>query len=371
MNEKAESNQENFSEKLTDILNYGALNLGLGLGYRTRLFDIMDGFDTPQPAAIIAEKAGLSERYVLEWLGIMVTGGVVDLFNDQGGQALFQLPKAHADLITRRAGNNNMGVYMQEIPLLTATVFEAVENGFKTGDGISYEMYPGFQRFMTELADAKHRQVLVSQFLPSVKSGEMIEKLKNGISVCDMGCGEGVALMLMAEAFPKSQFLGIDISESVILKATSTAKELGLRNVTFRKRDAAVLTRDRELHKSLDYVTAFDAIHDQTKPMNALEGIYAILKDGGVFSMVDIAASSDLEKNMDHPMGMFLYTVSLMHCMPVGLADGGMGLGMMWGREKAVSMLKEAGFADVSVEEIPEDPFNLHFFCTKKGKDTA
>jgi ubiquinone/menaquinone biosynthesis C-methylase UbiE len=369
MNKKAEKDQENFSEKLTKILNYGALNLGMGLGYRMGLFDIMDKMETPQPVSVISRMANLNERYIREWLGTMVTGGIVDLIKDQKGQDLFQLPKVHADLITRRAGNQNMGVYTQEIPLLTATVFEAVVNGFKTGDGIPYEMYPGFQRFMTELADAKHRQVLVSQFLPSVQKGEMIEKLKKGISVCDMGCGEGVALMLMAEAFPKSQFLGIDISESVILKATSATKEKGLRNVTFRKRDAAALTEDRELHKSLDYVTAFDAIHDQTKPMEALEGIHAILKDGGAFSMVDIAASSDLNQNMDHPMGMFLYTVSLMHCMPVGLAEGGMGLGMMWGREKAVMILKEAGFADVSVEEIPEDPFNLHFFCTKKGKD--
>ena len=87
--------------------------------------------------------------------------------------------------------------------------------------------------------------------------------------------------------------------------------------------------------------------------------------------MVDIAASSDLAGNMDHPMGMFLYTVSLMHCMPVGLADGGTGLGMMWGQEKAVSMLQDAGFGEVSVEAIPEDPFNLHFFCRKNAGVTC
>ncbi len=369
MNKKAEKNQESFSEKLTAILNYGALNLGLGLGYRMGLFDIMDTLKAPQPVSVIAKNTKLNERYVLEWLGIMVTGGIVDLIQDQAGQDLFQLPKAHADLITRRAGNQNMGVYTQEIPLLTATVFEAVEKGFKTGDGIPYEMYRGFYRFMTELADAKHRQVLVDTFLPSVEHGGVLRKLKEGISVCDVGCGEGVALVVMAEAFPKSRFLGIDISHDVIGKATSTAREKGLQNITFQQQDASALEKTRELCGLFDYVTAFDAIHDQTKPMEALEGIHAILKDGGVFSMVDIAASSDLSKNMDHPMGLFLYTVSLMHCMPVGLANGGTGLGMMWGREKAVSMLKEAGFANVSVEEIPEDPFNLHFFCTKKGKD--
>ncbi len=365
MKDHTEDKGKDFSEKLSDILNYGALNLAMGLGYRCGLFDVMDALHGPEPARVIAEKAGLSNRYVEEWLGVMVTGGIVVLSKDQEGRDLFYLPKAHGDLITRRAGNNNMGVYTQEIPLLTASVFEAVLGGFKTGDGVSYEMYPGFQKFMTELADAKHRQVLVSRFLPSVAHGEMVKRLKTGISVCDIGCGEGVALMLMAEAFPKSRFVGMDISETVIGKANRTAKATNLRNITFQNRDAALLADDPNLAESMDYVTAFDAIHDQTRPLEALKGIYAMLRNGGVFSMVDIAASSHLEKNMEHPMGMFLYTVSLMHCMPVGLSGGGMGLGMMWGREKAVGLLQEAGFKEVSVEKIPEDAFNLHFLCKK------
>jgi len=271
MNDKSENKQKNFSENLTEILNYGALNLAMGLGYRMRLFDIMDTLETPQPVFVISKKAGLNEHYVKEWLGIMVTGGVVDLSRGLDGEDLFRLPKAHADLITRRAENNNMGVYMQEIPLLTATVFETVEEGFKTGHGIPYEMYPGFHRFMTELADAKHHQVLVSRFLPSVENGEMVRKLDNGIDVCDIGCAEGVALMLMAEAFPKSRFLGIDNSKTVIEIATSTARERGLQNIIFRERDAATLKEDGELSGSLDYVTAFDAIHDLTKPVKALK----------------------------------------------------------------------------------------------------
>lgn len=358
---------DSFSQKLTDILNYGALNLAMGLGYRTGLFEAMDTFDSPEPVSTISKKAGLHERYVLEWLGIMVTGGIVDLFENQEGDDLFHLPKAHADLITRRAGNANMGVYMQEIPLLTSTVFEAVENGFKTGEGIPYEMYPGFQRFMAQLADAKHREVLISRFLPSVENGEMEKRLRMGISVCDVGCAEGVALTLMAEAFPKSRFSGIDISEAALVKAKSMAAEKNLQNIVFQKQDASVLKQNSEWRGTFDYITSFDAIHDQTQPMKALEGIYAILKNNGVFSMVDIAASSDLSKNVEHPMGMFLYTISLMHCMPVGLADEGTGLGMMWGRDKAIDMLKGAGFAQVEVQEIPEDSFNLHFFCRKQG----
>jgi len=104
-------------------------------------------------------------------------------------------------------------------------------------------------------------------------------------------------------------------------------------------------------------------VHDQTRPMEVLKGIRAVLAEGGMFSMVDIKAETPLAGNLDHPLGPFLYTVSLMHCMAVGLVDGGMGLGTMWGRQKALEMLAEAGFKRVEVCEIPEDQFNSHYLC--------
>ena len=81
--------------------------------------------------------------------------------------------------------------------------------------------------------------------------------------------------------------------------------------------------------------------------------------------MIDIAAETSQADNLSHPMGPFLYTVSLMHCLPVGLVGRGAGLGMMWGRKKAVEMLQEAGFSNVEVREIKDDSFNLHFYCQK------
>ncbi len=81
--------------------------------------------------------------------------------------------------------------------------------------------------------------------------------------------------------------------------------------------------------------------------------------------MIDIDAASQQAGNMDHPMGPFLYTVSLMHCMPVGLFDQGRGLGMMWGREQAVSLLDQAGFRHIQVLEMAHDPFNVHYLCRK------
>ncbi|OQY60035.1 MAG: methyltransferase type 12 [Desulfobacteraceae bacterium 4572_88] len=354
-----------FAKKMTDILNFGALNLAMGIGYKTGLFDAMDTFDAPQPVSLIAEKSGLSGRYVREWLGIMTSGGITECAKNEEGENQFYLPKAHGDLITRRAGNANLGVYTQEIPLLTQCAMAAVEEGFSTCQGVTYDHYPKFQSFMSELANAKHRQVLVDTFLPSVDNGNMLTRLRRGIRVCDLGCAEGVAVMLMAEAFPRSRFTGIDISEDAIEAARAEAERRSLGNASFLLRDAALLTADASLKETVDYVTAFDAIHDQTRPLDALRGVHHMLGPGGIFSMIDIAARSDLADNVDHPMAPFLYTVSLMHCMPVGLVDNGSGLGMMWGREKALDMLSEAGFENPEVFEIPEDSFNLHFLCKK------
>jgi SAM-dependent methyltransferase len=358
--------QQHFSKYMVEILNAGALNLGLALGYRSGLFEALDAFDTPQEVETIAAKAGLATRYVAEWLGIMVAGRIIELSRSDQGSDLFFLPKDHGAVVARRAGSDNLGVYAQEIPLLTACAMDAVAEAMHTGQGVSYDHYPRFQAFMSELANAKHRQVLISRFLPSVAEGNLVACMQKGIKVCDLGCGEGVAVNLMAQAFPHSQFVGFDIDAHALRKARGEAVQMGLTNIRFEQRDAAALDLGRDWTGTFDYVTAFDAIHDQSRPRQALANVHAILKPDGCFSMIDIAAGSRLAQNIDHAMAPFLYTVSLMHCLPVGLNDDGEGLGMMWGREKAVAMLKEAGFSRVEVRAIPDDPFNLHFYCLKQ-----
>ena len=365
MKSTSEQKREAFASKISDVLNSAALNLALALGYRTGLLDVMDEINTPTTVSVIAKKSGLNERYINEWLGVMVCGDVIELSSDNRGEDLFFLPKEHGDFITRRAGNENLGVYTQEVPLLTSCAFDSVTEKFSSGEGISYQNYPAFQAFMSELANAKHRQVLVDKFLPSVDGGRLVDKMQSGIRVCDLGCGEGVALILMAESFPNSEFVGFDISGDVIEKAAKDAARLKLKNISFQRLDAASLSTVDEFRISFDYVTAFDAIHDQTQPLAALKGVYAILKSGGLFSMIDIAASSRLSDNLSHSMSPFLYTVSLMHCMPVGLVNGGTGLGMMWGHQKAKELLGEAGFEKILILDIPGDPFNFHFYCQK------
>ena len=144
MDARSSEKQKAFSEKMTNVLNYGALNLAMAIGYKTRLFDVMDDCDSPRTASEIAEHAGLNERYVREWLGVMVSGDIVELSHSDTGVDLFFLPKEHGDMITRRSGNANMGVYTQEIPLLTSCAMEPVIDGFHTGDGVPYDHYPKF-----------------------------------------------------------------------------------------------------------------------------------------------------------------------------------------------------------------------------------
>ncbi len=368
MSNFSEEKYERFSAKLVDVLNYGSLNLALGVGYRLDLFKAMAEIGEPQTAESIADRADLNVRYVREWLGVMMAGGVVELSAGSDGEPLYYLPPEHAAPLIGAADRANMGVYTQEIPLLTSLALEAVIEGFRTGQGVPYTNYPTFQAFMAELSDAKLDELLVDRFLPSVHGGRLVKDLNRGIRVLDLGCGEGAAVLLMAKAFPNSRFVGLDLCEEVVAVGRRSAETQGLENTSFMVRDAAGLEKDPAMAETFDYVLAFDAIHDQSAPDKALRGVHHLLAPGGLFSMVDIAAESDHRGNRDHAMGPFLYTVSLMHCLPVGLCENGKGLGMMWGRQRAVKMLQNAGFEQVEVLEMEYDTFNYHFLCRKEKK---
>ena len=116
-------------------------------------------------------------------------------------------------------------------------------------------------------------------------------------------------------------------------------------------------------HSEYDLITAFDAIHDQAFPARVLGNIHQALKPDGVFLMQDIAASSQVQDNLEQPFAPFLYTISTMHCMTVSLAQGGVGLGTMWGRELALRLLDEAGFATVTMQQLPHDFMNDYYIA--------
>lgn len=343
-----------FSEKIIDTLNKGAIALAVSLGHRTALFDVMKNLP-PSTSKQIADAAGLNERYVREWLGAMTTGRIVCYNPDN---RTYKLPPEHAAFLTRDAAPNNLAAMLQYIPLL-GSVEDRILDCFKNGGGVPYSEFPRFHDVMAEDSGQSVLPALIDSILPLAPG--IVERLEEGIDVADIGCGSGKALVLMAKTYPNSRFTGYDFSVEGIYNARREAEAAGLNNIRFEIRDAAELD---EL-ENYDLITAFDAIHDQAKPRLVLEQICEALRPDGVFLMQDIDASSNLNQNLDHPIGPMLYTISLMHCMTVSLALNGDGLGTMWGRELAFDMLKRAGFAHVTIRNLPHDIQNCYYIVTK------
>ena len=341
-----------FSEKLLGILNAGATALMVSVGHRTGLFDVMSRL----PAANceqIARKAGLMPRYVQEWLGAMVASEIV-LYQPE--DRLYLLPPEHAAWLTRAAIPNTMAGVSQWIPLL-GQVEDKIVEAFRKGGGVGYDEFHRFHHVMAEESGQTTVWALLEHILPLAPG--LTDRLRAGIEVIDVGCGSGRAICLLAKSFPQSRFTGIDLCQEAVDAATEQARELGLPNASFRAADVAGLNATARF----DLITAFDAIHDQADPAGVLRMIRRALKPDGLFLMQDIAASSHVEKNIGTPLGPFIYTVSCMHCMTVSLAQGGAGLGAAWGEEKALEMLRDAGFAVTEVHRLPHDILNNYYLA--------
>lgn len=360
---------EAFAGRMIEVLNGGALALMTSIGHRTGLFDALEILPA-STSEQIAAAANLNERYVREWLGAMVVGRVVEHDPERG---TYRLPAEHAAWLTRDASPNNLAVTSQFIPLM-GSVEDGIVRSFREGGGLPYSCFPRFHEVMAEDSGQTVVATLLDSILPLVPG--LSERLRAGIDVLDVGCGSGRALNLMAREFPNSRFVGYDLSEEAIARARAEARERGTTNVRFEVRDAAALDEEDRY----DLITTFDAIHDQAEPAKVLEGIANALRDDGVYLMQDIAGSSHVHNNMDHPIGPLLYAVSTMHCTTVSLAQGGAGLGTMWGEEKAREMLADAGFTGVSVEQLPHDFANYYYIVTKdrrpegsldRGRDAA
>lgn len=343
---------EAFAGELLERLNDGFLTLGISVGHQAGLFDALAGLP-PATSEEIAGAAGLEERYVREWLGLMVVGRIVEY---DAVRRRYRLPPEHAASLTRAAGPGNLAAIAQFLPTF-AGVEQQVLECFRTGGGVPYSEYANFQRVMAEDTAQVQDRALLQTTLPLFP--DVLEALRTGTEVLEIGCGHGHTLNLMGSAFPDSRFTGYDISEEAVLNARAEAARLGLENVRFEVRDATGLDESDRY----GIVAAFDVIHDLAHPRRVLAAIARALRPGGLFLMVDVAASSHLEENIDHPLGAILYTASLMHCMTVSLAQGGEGLGTVWGEQKARQLLEEAGFIGTEVERVPEDIMNLYYLA--------
>jgi 2-polyprenyl-3-methyl-5-hydroxy-6-metoxy-1,4-benzoquinol methylase len=348
---------EAFAGKLLTALNHGALCLMVSVGHRTGLFDAMSKLP-PVTSEELAAQAGLNERYVREWLGAMTTARVVEV---DPATLKFSLPPEHAAFLTRAAAADNIAVFAQYVAVM-GRVEDDIVDCFRKGGGVPYEKFGRFHEVMAEDSGQSVLSSLESHILPLVPG--LIDRLAQGLRVLDLGCGRGRILTRLAALYPESRFVGMDLSREAIAYAREEASRAGLNNIKFAAVDLSDFDQTAE-RDSFDFITTFDAIHDQAKPLNVLKGIYRALKPQGVYLMQDISGTSHVHKDIEHPIGTFLYTISCMHCMTVSLAQGGEGLGAMWGEERTREYLQKAGFRSITTHRLAHDIQNNWYVVTK------
>ncbi len=316
------------------------------LGDRLGLFRALaDG--GPASAAELASRAGVNERYALEWL----RGLRAAAYLEQEPDGRYSLPAEHAQVLAVEGGPFFLGGayevtfgYLQPIEHLIAA--------FRDGGGVPQSAYPhetwhGMCRFTRPFYD----HLLVQQWVPAIDG--LKDRLERGVRWADVGCGAGLALIRLAQAFPRSTFVGYDRFDAQLELARHEAAEAGVEDrVRFEVLDAA-----SGLPQRYDVVSTFDVVHDAVDPYALVRAVRDALEPDGTFVLLEMNSADDPEENVG-PVATLMYGVSIVYCMTTSLAHGGHGLGTLGLPEARVRDLC-AGGGFGSVARIPlEDPFN-------------
>jgi 2-polyprenyl-3-methyl-5-hydroxy-6-metoxy-1,4-benzoquinol methylase len=342
---------EAFGQNMMGILSGGLLSLMIDIGHRTGLLAAAAG--SWATSEQLAARAGLTERYVREWLGAMTASGVVEY--DQASEA-FRLPPEHAAVLISPTGVAPLAV----MTTIMAKHVPQLAQSFVEGGGVPFAAFgPEF----TDAWDAVGRGVfdtmLVGDYLPLAPG--LTDALSAGAQVADIACGTGHALIVLARAFPASTFTGYDLEEHAIARARAEAAGAGLTNVSFEVADVAMLSAKARY----DVVFVFDAIHDQVEPDTVLTRIAQALVPGGLLFMREPCGADTLAGNLANPMAPVMYSASTLHCLTVSLAHGGAGIGTLFSEQLARRMLAEAGFAEPDVHPAPGTPAGAVYVTRK------
>ncbi|VDM58312.1 unnamed protein product [Angiostrongylus costaricensis] len=328
----------------------GLLSASIALGYRLNLFKALDkvGSDeSPATAAQVAEESGCKERYVKEWLSVMATGYIIEVNEDEK----FWIKKENVADLTSGAGIQ----FNAFLPVLLRGYENICDVFRKDGPlGLKYSDYAGFYDMMASFSEALHKSHLISDFIPALGS-DVKQRLEEGGMMClDVGCGKGFHAALLGTIY-------FDCEE-VFRKENGQTFD----NLAYIQMDAGHM--DADWTDKFDLVTIFDACHDQMRPDLCLKETYRVLKPGGVFGMLEVNGSSNVftDRNEIGPLAAQMYSCSMFHCLPVGSnSPDALGLGAMWGKERALKLIKEAGFSDVSVVPTPQFVINILYVCRK------
>lgn len=341
------ANLEAFVDRvLDDIKGHQAVLMGC-LGDRLGLFKALA--EGPASSLELAERTGLEERYVREWLSGMTAAGY--LVYDPT-ERIFHLTPDQAQVLARENGPASLGGLFQEMPAMWA-VLDGVAQAFRHGGGVDLDDYgPDWWDGMERFTRTWFENYLTEEWIPRADGVEA--RLSSGARVADVGCGRGRALIKLATTFPEVTGVGYDLSGSQLEGARRNAADAGVSDrLRFERRDVS-----DGLDDTFDLVMTFDAAHDLADPDAVFREIRRALVDDGSYLLLDFDVDEELENNVGRNGTMF-YGWSLTYCLTTALARDGEGLGTCGLPESEVrKRCLNAGFD--SVEVVPfDDPFNV------------
>ncbi len=325
------------------------VNVGRKLGLYQAMVDL--GACTSNS---LSEATGIRERYVREWLANQAAGGYVAY---DASKQTYALPPAQA-----------MVLALEHSPIFMAPAFEVaasfwldedqIVETFRSGEGLgwhahNHRLFCGTESFFR----TGYRAYLVSEWLPALDG--VVERLKRGARVADIGCGHGASTILMAQAFPESSFIGLDYHHGSITTARMRAAEQGVTgNTAFEVKSATEFDG-----RDFDLVCFMDCLHDLGDPVGALTRCREALKPDGKVLLVEPYASDRLEENLN-PIGRMYYAASAMACTPNSLSqEVGLGLGAQAGEERLRKVARQAGFS--GLRRAAQTPVNLILELTR------
>jgi SAM-dependent methyltransferase len=325
-----------------------AMNAALILvGDKLGIYKAMAG-SGPMASEEIAAKTKTHERYVREWLAAQSAGGFITY---DATTKRYTLPPEQALALADETSPVFLPGFFE---IVSACIKDEpkVTEAFRTGKGLGWHehdhcLFAGTERFFRP----NYRAHLIGEWIPAL--GDVESKLKAGAKVADVGCGLGTSTILMAQAYPKSTFVGFDYHPASIQMAQEAAAKAGVsERVQFE-----VASAKEYPGEGYQLVAFFDCLHDMGDPEGAARHVRKTLDPGGAWMIVEPFANDKLEDNLN-PIGRVFYSASTMLCTPASLSqEVGLGLGAQAGEARLSKILKSAGFT--GVRRAAETPFNI------------
>lgn len=326
--------------------------LMIHLGDRLGLYRALAGAG-PVTAAELAERTGLVERWLLEWLRGQAAAGLI---RSEDGRT-FVLPPEAEPVLADESGSLWFAAGAFQGGVAPPGVVDRLADAFRTGVGLSYDdLGPSAAHNVERMLGPWTRQALVPVILPALDG--VVDRLRAGGRVADVGCGSGLAVLAMAEAFPDATFDGYDPSEHAIHRARSKLADSGRANASFHLREAAELPGQ----PTFDLVLTLDCLHDMPRPAEAMAAIRRAIRPDGTWLIKEIRSTGSWSYDLKNPVLAMMYGTSVATCMSSALSEpGGAGLGTLGlNRDLAESMCREAGFTTFVVHDF-DDPANLYY----------